>query len=107
MRITGFVLALLLAVVACPGSQAKKAPAPLGKEFVAPDGRKGFAVTCSAKSETLATCHEKARALCQGDYEVVDVSESERLRTSFWTGRQATAAQRAMNVACKLPPPQE
>lgn len=59
MKKLGFAALLMLASCATAAAPWK-----------APDGRAGFLVSCNDPWDTVATCYDRARAACKGNYEI-------------------------------------
>jgi len=70
--------------------------APIVDSFVTPDGKSASLIRCGGMLMTIATCHEKARALCGGDYTEINRSITTR------TGPDGTSTEnRSIEVVCK------
>ena len=61
----------------------------------APDGRRGFTISCNGSAESWAKCYRAATESCGGAYDVVDRNQS-----STPTGLGPLVA-RELVVACK------
>lgn len=75
---------------------------PTSEPFIGPDGRAFHVVDCSGPKATIALCHTRARAICNGgDYDVTRQSDTPRLATSKMTGAHSTSIERKLEISCK------
>jgi len=70
--------------------------APMVNSFVTPDGKSASLIRCGGMLATIATCHEKARELCGGDYTEINRSITPRAIPSG-----GSTENRSIEVVCK------
>lgn len=80
---------VLLTTIALAGCAASVAP------ISAPDGRRGFTISCNGSADSWAKCYRAATEACGGPYDVVDRNQSS---TPTGLGPMVT---RDLVVACK------
>lgn len=68
------------------------------QSFVTPDGKSASLIHCGGPDLTIATCQERARALCGGDYSEINRSITVRAKPGGWT---PASENRSIEVVCK------